>query len=72
MCQCLVRVCVQFARSTCLGDVLTIVVRLTRDAAKVRCSTYLRLAGVGFSRNVMLAERNVERPSFFSFSFFFC
>ena len=41
-------------------------------AAKVRCCTCRRLAWVGCSRNVMLAEKSVERPlGFFSFSFFF-
>ena len=51
-------------------NVLTTAV-LTRDAAKVRCSTYLRLASVGCSKNVILAERSLERPScFFSFFFF--
>ena len=44
---------------------------VTRDAAKVRCSTCRRLARVGCSRNVMLAERSVERPLCFFFLFHF-
>ena len=56
----------QFARSTCLGDVLT-----TAVCSDKRCSKS-SLARVGCSRNVMLAERSAERPlCFFSFSFFF-
>ena len=66
-CQCLVCVYVQFARSVLATAVLT------RDAAKVCCNTYLRLASVGCSKNVMLAERSVERPSCFFFHFLiFC
>ena len=44
---------------------------VTRDAAKVRCSSCRRLARVGCSRNVMLAKRSVERPLCFFFFFIY-
>ena len=66
-CQCLVRVYVQFARSTChAGNVLTTAI-LTRDAAKVCCSTYLRLASVGVAKMSCLPKEVLSVPRFFSF-----